>query len=117
MIELASRRKVVIGSVCIQTQPRVEKQIVALGDLAIGVDADVSRVADLERHSVGSAVKAFGRMDIMVNNAGMETRTSVLETTEAQYEKVLAVNLKSAFFGTRACGPPDDQTEQRRPNH
>ena len=37
----------------------------------------------------------------MVNNAGIETRTSVLETTEAQYDKVMAVNLKSAFFGTQ----------------
>ena len=37
----------------------------------------------------------------MVNNAGIETRTSVLDTTEAQFEKVIAVNLKSAFFGTQ----------------
>jgi NAD(P)-dependent dehydrogenase (short-subunit alcohol dehydrogenase family) len=37
----------------------------------------------------------------MVNNAGVETRTSVLDTTEEQYEKVLAINLKSAFFGTQ----------------
>ena len=37
----------------------------------------------------------------MVNNAGIETRTSVLDTTEAQFEKVMAVNLKSAFFGTQ----------------
>ena len=37
----------------------------------------------------------------MVNNAGIETRTSILDTTEAQYEKVLAINLKSAFFGTQ----------------
>ena len=37
----------------------------------------------------------------MVNNAGIETRTSVLDTTEAQYDKVMNVNLKSAFFGTQ----------------
>src|SRR5438309_5013340 len=37
----------------------------------------------------------------MVNNAGIETRTSVLDTTEAQYERVMAINLKSAFFGTQ----------------
>jgi glucose 1-dehydrogenase len=78
----------------------LEKQVAALGDQAIAVDADVSKVADLER-LVAAAVKAFGRLDIMVNNAGMETRTSVLDTTEQQYEKVLEVNLKSAFFGTQ----------------
>jgi glucose 1-dehydrogenase len=37
----------------------------------------------------------------MVNNAGMQTRTSLLDTTEEQYETVMAVNLKSAFFGTQ----------------
>src|SRR4029453_1726265 len=66
----------------------------------IGVEADVSKVADLER-LIAATVKAFGRLDIMVNNAGIETRTSVLDTTEQQYEKVLQVNLKSAFFGTQ----------------
>ena len=78
----------------------LEKQVVALGDKAIGVDADVSKVADLQR-LIDTAVKEFGRVDIMVNNAGIETRTSVLDTTEAQYEKVLDINLKSAFFGTQ----------------
>ena len=37
----------------------------------------------------------------MVNNAGVETRTSVLDTTEQQYAKVMDINLKSAFFGTQ----------------
>jgi len=78
----------------------LEKQVALLGDQAIGVQADVSKVADLER-LIAAAVKAFGRLDIMVNNAGIESRTSVLETTEQQYEKVLQVNLKSAFFGTQ----------------
>ena len=78
----------------------VERQVALLGDKAIGVEADVSKVAELER-LIEATVKAFGRLDIMVNNAGIETRTSVLETTEEQYEKVLDINLKSAFFGTQ----------------
>src|SRR5499426_1948310 len=78
----------------------LEKQLAALGDKSIGVDADVSRVADLET-LIGAAVKAFGRVDVMVNNAGVETRTSVLDTTEDQYDKVMGINLKSAFFGTQ----------------
>ena len=80
----------------------LERDIAALGDVAIGVDADVSNVQDLQR-LVDAAVAKFGRLDIMVNNAGMETRTSVLDTTEAQYNKVLDVNLKSAFFGTQVA--------------
>jgi len=78
----------------------LERQVVALGDQAIGVDADVSKVADLQK-LINSAVQKFGRLDVMVNNAGVETRTSVLDTTEQQYERVLEINLKSAFFGTQ----------------
>ena len=83
-----------------QATEDLEKQVAALGDKAIGVEADVSKVEDLQR-LIDSAVKAFGRVDIMVNNAGIETRTSILETTEGQYDKVMAINLKSAFFGTQ----------------
>ena len=78
----------------------LEQRVHALGDKAIGVEADVSKVADLQR-LIDSAVQAFGRVDVMVNNAGVETRTSVLDTTEAQYDKVMDINLKSAFFGTQ----------------
>jgi glucose 1-dehydrogenase len=76
------------------------KQVAAIGDRAIGVEANVSQIADLQK-LVDAAVSTFGRLDIMVNNAGVETRTSILDTTEAEYEKVLAINLKSAFFATQ----------------
>jgi glucose 1-dehydrogenase len=78
----------------------LEREIAALGDVAIGLKADVSRIEELQA-MVQATVAKFGRVDIMVNNAGVETRTSVLDTTEAQYDKVLAINLKSAFFGTQ----------------
>ncbi len=78
----------------------LEKQVVALGDRVIGVKADVSQVVELQK-LFATAVKDFGRVDIMVNNAGVETRTSILDTTEEQYDNVLSINLKSAFFGTQ----------------
>jgi glucose 1-dehydrogenase len=78
----------------------LERQIGKLGSQSVGVAADVSKCADLEM-LVDTAVKRFGRLDIMVNNAGIETRTSILNTSEAQYDKVMEVNLKSAFFGTQ----------------
>jgi glucose 1-dehydrogenase len=83
-----------------QATEELEIQVAKLGDRSIGIDADVSKVEDLQR-LIQSAVDAFGRLDIMVNNAGVETRTSILDTTEEQYEKVMAINLKSAFFGTQ----------------
>jgi len=78
----------------------LEQQVAKLGDQSIGVDADVSKLADLQK-LVDMAVSRFGRLDIMVNCAGIETRTSVLDTTEDQYDKVMAINLKSAFFGSQ----------------
>jgi glucose 1-dehydrogenase len=78
----------------------LENEIVSLGAQVIGIEADASRVEDLQR-LVAAALTRFGRIDVLVNNAGVETRTSVLDTTEAQYDKVLSVNLKSAFFGVQ----------------
>ncbi len=99
-LELARRgARVVIDYV---THPEateaLERQIASLGRQFLGIEADVSKVKDLQR-LVDAAVSRVGRLDILVNNAGIETRTSVLDTTEDQYDRVLAINLKSAFFG------------------
>ncbi len=83
-----------------QATEDLERKIADLGEAATAVEADVSKIADLQR-MVDTAISAYGRLDIMVNNAGIETRTSILNTTEDQYEKVLSINLKSAFFGTQ----------------
>jgi glucose 1-dehydrogenase len=83
-----------------QATEDLERKIADLGEAATAVEADVSKIADLQR-MVDTALSAYGRLDIMVNNAGIETRTGVLDTTEDQYEKVLSINLKSAFFGTQ----------------
>lgn len=83
-----------------EAEREVEAEVRALGDRVVGVKADVSKIEDL-KHLIDAAVSNFGRLDIMVNNAGIETRTSVLDTTEEQYQRVLDINLKSAFFGTQ----------------
>jgi glucose 1-dehydrogenase len=83
-----------------EAEHELETEVRALGDKVVGVKADVSKVEDL-RTLVDAAVSTFGRLDIMVNNAGVETRTSILDTTEEQYAKVMDINLKSAFFGTQ----------------
>jgi glucose 1-dehydrogenase len=92
---------VVIDYVCHpEATEALEQQIAKLGDQSIGVEADASRLADLQM-LIAKAVSAFGRLDIMVNNAGVETRSSILNTTEDQYDRVMSINLKSAFFGTQ----------------
>lgn len=78
----------------------LDDEITHAGSEAIGVDADVSKVADLRR-LIEVAVAQYGRIDVLVNSAGIETRTSLLDTTEEDYDQVMAVNLKSAFFGSQ----------------
>jgi glucose 1-dehydrogenase len=77
-----------------------KKEIEDAGGRAQIIQADVSSIADLQR-LVDGTVAAFGKLDILVNNAGMETRTSTLETTEHQFDMVIAIDLKSAFFGVQ----------------
>jgi glucose 1-dehydrogenase len=76
------------------------REIEAAGGRAQAIRADVSSVADIQK-LVDATVEAFGGLHIMVNNAGMETRTSTLDTTEHQFDLVIAVDLKSAFFGVQ----------------
>ena len=81
----------------------LETQINASGGRAIGLKADVSRVVELQG-LVDAAVSAFGRLDIMVNNAGVETRTSLLDTTEQQYDRVLDIISRAPSSARRS--PP-----------
>jgi glucose 1-dehydrogenase len=102
VLELARlSANVVIDYVCHpEATEALEREVAKLGDQSLGVAADVSKITDLQM-LVDKAVSRFGRIDIMVNNAGIETRSSVLDTTEDQYDRVMAINLKSAFFGTQ----------------
>jgi len=65
-------------------------------------EADVSNV-DQVQALVAEAVRRYGRLDVLVNNAGIETRHSLLETTEADYDNVLGIDLKGAFFAAQAA--------------
>jgi glucose 1-dehydrogenase len=78
----------------------LEREIGAYGGSSFGVHADVSKLDDIQR-LIDAAVAQYGRIDVMVNNAGVETRTSILDTTPEQYDKVLDVNLRGVFFATQ----------------
>ncbi len=77
-------------------------KVEGVGGHAVGVQADVSQADDLKRMTQ-TAVDTYGRLDVLINNAGIETRTALLDTTEADFDKVMAINLKSAFFGAQAA--------------
>jgi glucose 1-dehydrogenase len=73
----------------------------AAGGKAILVQADVSILADTQ-NLVDETYKQLGRCDILVNNAGIEIEAPFWEVTEKDYDAVLNVNLKGAFFLTQA---------------
>ena len=82
------------------------------GGEGITVEGDVTQSADIE-NLMNTAYQTFGSLDILVNNAGMEIKAPFAEVTEADYDRVLAVNLRGPFFLTQAfvqrlqkCGKP-----------
>jgi len=75
----------------------VVRQISESGGKAIFLQADVAQQQDAQR-IVEETVKAFGRLDILFNNAGMTTTTRLHETTGEEFDRVIGVNLKSVVF-------------------
>jgi glucose 1-dehydrogenase len=70
------------------------------GGEAVICKADVTKMDDI-RKLIDAAWQTWGGCDILVNNAGMEKEADFWEVTEADYDKVLAVNLKGPFFLTQ----------------
>jgi 3-oxoacyl-[acyl-carrier protein] reductase len=77
------------------------KEIEALGRKAISVKMDVSSLKDCE-DMVKKTVAAFGKVDILINNAGITRDTVLLRMKEEQWDQVIQVNLKGTFNCTKA---------------
>ena len=77
-------------------------EIAAIGARAAWHAADLGRVAEARR-LVRAALDAFGRIDVLVNNAGVFERRPALEMEERDWDQVLDVNLKGAFFCAQAA--------------
>jgi meso-butanediol dehydrogenase/(S,S)-butanediol dehydrogenase/diacetyl reductase len=78
----------------------VEKLAAELG--AVAVPADVTRAADIAR-MIEEPYRRWGRLDVLFNNAGVIRVQPMLEVTEAEWDRVVAVNLKAAFFVLQAA--------------
>jgi meso-butanediol dehydrogenase/(S,S)-butanediol dehydrogenase/diacetyl reductase len=74
------------------------------GGKAIFVKADVSKERDAER-LVNATVKTFGRIDVLVNNAGIRASGSVHQTSLADWEKIMAVDLRGVYLCARFAVP------------
>lgn len=80
---------------------RVEAAARELGGQTVGVVADVGRGEDVER-MVSEARERFGRIDLLVNNAGITRDGLLIRMKDADWDEVLGVNLRGAFQATRA---------------
>lgn len=74
------------------------------GGAAGFVQVDVSRAADVEK-MVETTVERYGRLNILVNNAGIYAQANVVETAEEVWDRILDVNLKGAFLCSKYCIP------------
>jgi NAD(P)-dependent dehydrogenase (short-subunit alcohol dehydrogenase family) len=95
---------VVIADINTELGKQVEHEIQQAGGKAVFVACDVTRVEDCQ-HAVQVAVERFGRLDILFNNAGIVRRADVLGTTEAEWDRVMDVNVKSIFLMSKYAVP------------
>ena len=80
----------------------VKREIEALGRKALIVVTDISDVAQV-RSLMDQTVQAFGRIDILVNNASWTGTGPALDVTEKEYDKTMAASVKSVFFACQAA--------------
>src|SRR6266550_1771019 len=104
---------VVVGDVTREAREGGETTETLLGDRGFHVHADVSRGEDVDE-LVGAAVERHGRLDVMVCNAGIAGRysKSLLETTDEDWDAIMAVNLRGVFL---CCRRANGQMVEQEP--
>jgi 3-oxoacyl-[acyl-carrier protein] reductase len=83
---------------------RVAEEIAAAGTDTMALRADVSRLADMNI-AVRHVLEAYGRVDVLVNNAGITRDATLKNMTEERFDEVIAVNLKGVYNSAQAVLP------------
>ena len=96
--------KVVFGDILDESGKQVEAEIHEAGGDAAYVHLDVTREDDW-RTAVNTAIDRYGKLDILVNNAGILIRKGIEDTTEEDWDRIMGVNAKGAFLGTKHSIP------------
>jgi len=96
--------ELVLADVNADAGQRVVDQITKSGGRAFFEGIDVTRAADCQR-LVERAIREFGRIDILFNNAGIIRRATVLDLSEDDWDRVMAVNVKSIYLLSREVIP------------
>ncbi|MDO4555043.1 MAG: SDR family oxidoreductase [Lachnospiraceae bacterium] len=102
MMLAAHGAKVVITSRHQDDCDAVAAEVKEMGGEALGIKTDVQSISEIE-NLVSKTVEAFGRLDIMINNAGVAITKRLTEMTEDEYNRVLDSNLKSVYFGAQTA--------------
>ena len=100
-VALAQAGADIVGVTYVASAPETAAAVEAAGRKYVHVQADLSSIEPVQR-VVDTALKAFGHIDILVNNAGIITRNDSVDFTEKEWDDVMNVNLKSAFFMCQA---------------
>ena len=95
---------VVIGDILDEQGRQTEAELQELGYNVTYVHLDVTSESDWEA-AVRTAVSTYGKLDVLLNNAGILIRKNIEETTEADWDRIFAVNAKGVFLGTKAAIP------------
>jgi 3(or 17)beta-hydroxysteroid dehydrogenase len=96
--------KVTIGDILDDEGRRLEAEIAATGGEAMFVHLDVTDEAAWQ-HAVEATVGRFGKLDVLVNNAGISGRGRVEDTSVKEWDQVMEVNAKGVFLGTKVAIP------------
>ena len=96
--------KVVFGDVLDDQGKQVEAEIHEVGGEALYIPLDVTREADWVS-AVETAVSRYGKLDILVNNAGITIRKTIEDTTKEDWDRIMAINAKGVFLGTKQAIP------------
>ena len=96
--------RVVLGDVLEEEGHQVEAEIAESGGEAVFVHLDVTSESDWQG-AVDTAVERFGKLDILVNNAGIFNRAFIHEQSEEDWDRVMNINGKGVFLGTKAAIP------------
>jgi 3-hydroxybutyrate dehydrogenase len=92
----------VVADLALDAARAAAEEIVQAGGKALGLAMDVSSEAQVEE-GVAATVKAFGGVDVLVSNAGIQIVAPVVDFTFDDWKKMLAIHLDGAFLTTRAC--------------
>ena len=103
---------VVVNDIDLDKATTVAEEINTSGGKALPIRADVSKSKEVS-NMVAEAIRSFDKIDILVNNVGIQTMSPFLNLSEEEWQRVIDINLKGVFFWQSNGRARNDQAEER----